>query len=104
MAMMLCYSSMLKFLDPMWENQFLVWGYSKAFLYFVGAFELILGILIFAKPTRVYGLIGLLALLTGALYTHISNDEYGEIATALFLVGMSVSCFILIWFEKKIDS
>lgn len=103
-SMMLLYSSMLKFLDPMWENQFAVWGYSTTFLYIVGASELVLGILIFAKPTRIYGLLGLFVLLAGALYTHISNNEFEEIYTAIFLIGLSISCLILIWFESKIDT
>jgi len=103
-SMMMIYSSMLKFVDPMWGNQFAVWGYSTAFLYAIAAYELIVGILVFARPTRLYGIIGLLILLAGALYTHISNHEYEELATAIFLVGLSTAVLIMMWMEKKMEN
>ena len=96
-ALMLMYSSMLKLVGfPGMEESFLVWGYSKAFMIAVGITEMALSILVFAKKTRIIGLVGLLFLMIGALFTHISNDEYDQIGTALFLVILSTCSLILI--------
>ena len=99
-SLMLLYSSMLKFVGfPGMEESFLVWGYSKNIMLIVAIVELILSVIIFAKPTRVVGLIGLLFLMIGALFTHISNDEYDQISTALFLLILSTCALILIFLE-----
>ena len=100
-SLMLLYSSMLKLVGfPGMEESFLVWGYSKTFMLVVGVAELILSVVIFAKPSRVFGLAGLIILMIGALFTHISNDEYNEISTALFLLILSTCSLILIFLEE----
>lgn len=99
---MLLYSSMLKFVGfPGMEESFLIWGYSKSFMIAVAIIELILSISIFAKPTRIIGLSGLIILMIGALFTHISNDEYDQITTALFLLILSTCSLILIFLEDN---
>ena len=104
-SLMLLYSSMLKLVGfPGMEESFLVWGYSKTFMIIIGVIELILSIIIFAKPTRVIGLSGLVFLMIGALFTHISNDEYDQITTALFLLIMSTCSLILIFLEDPKNS
>lgn len=103
MSMMFIYSSMSIFLMPGWSDQFAVWGYSQLFLYFVGSVELIVAVAVFAKPTRVYGLAGLIVIMVGALYTHLTNDQPDEIYAALFMLFLAISSLILIWFEDKID-
>ena len=81
---------------PGMEESFLIWGYSKTFMIIVGIIEMALSILVFAKKTRTIGLVGLLFLMIGALFTHISNDEYDQISTALFLLILSTCSLILI--------
>lgn len=103
MSMMFIYSSMTVFLMPGWSDQFAVWGYSQLFLYFIGFIELIIAVAVFAKPTRVYGLIGLIVIMIGALYTHLTNDQPDEIYAAIFMLFLAISTLILIWFEDKID-
>jgi len=103
MSMMFIYSSMTIFLMPGWSDQFAVWGYSNTFLYFIGTIELIIGIAVFAKPTRVYGLIGLIVIMIGALYTHLTNDQLDEIYAAIFMLFLAIGTLILINLEKKID-
>jgi membrane-bound ClpP family serine protease len=99
---MLLYSSMLKLVGfPGMEESFLIWGYSKTFMIIVAIIELTLSIMIFAKPTRVIGLTGLVFLMIGALFTHISNDEYNEISTALFLLILSTCSLILIFLRDN---
>ena len=103
MSMMFIYSSMTIFLMPGWSDQFAVWGYSQFFLYFIGSVELIIAVAVFAKPTRIYGLLGLIIIMIGALYTHLTNDQPDEIYAAIFMLFLAVSSLILIWFEDKID-
>jgi len=103
-SMMFIYSSMTIFLMPGWSDQFAVWGYSQTFLYFVGIIELILAVAVFAKPTRIYGLLGVIIIMIGALYTHLTNDQPDEIYASIFMIFLSISTITLIGFKKKIDN
>jgi len=99
-SLMLLYSSMLKLVGLQgMEESFLVWGYSKTFMIIVGVIELTLSVLIFARQTRKIGLTGLIFLMIGALFTHISNDEFSEIYTALFLIIIGTCSFVLIFLQ-----
>ncbi len=104
MSMMFIYSSMTIFLMPGWSDQFAVWGYSSTFLYFIGTIELVIAIAVFAKPSRVYGLLGLIVIMIGALYTHLTNDQPDEIYAAIFMLFLAIGTLILIGLEKKIDA
>lgn len=83
------------------EESFLVWGYSYTFMIIVGIIELALSILVFIKQTRKIGLTGLIFLMIGALFTHISNDEFSEIYTALFLLIIGTCSFVLIFLQEN---
>ena len=97
-SLMLLYSSMLKLVGfPGMEESFLVWGYSKAFMIIVGIVELALSILIFVEKTRKIGLTGLVFLMIGALFTHITHDQYEEIYTAVFLLVIGSCSFVLMF-------
>jgi len=99
-SLMLLYSSMLKLVGYQgMEESFLLWGYSKMFMIVVGIAELALSILIFAKKTRRIGLTGLIFLMIGALFTHISNDEYDQVYSAVFLLVIGTCSFVLIFLE-----
>jgi len=101
-SLMLLYSSMLKLVGfPGMEESFLLWGYSKAFMIIVGVIELALSVLIFAKKTRRIGLTGLILLMIGALFTHISNDEYDQIYSAVFLLVVGTCSFVLIFLQDS---
>ncbi len=86
------------------EESFLKWGYFKSFMIFIGIIELALSVLIFIKRTRKIGLTGLILLMIGALFTHISNDEYSEIYTALFLLIIGTCSFVLIFLQDHSKS
>ena len=88
---------------PGWSDQFAVWGYSQTFLYIIASVELITAIAVFAKPTRSYGLIAMILIMIGAVYTHLTNNQPDEIYAAIFMLFLAISTFILIEFEKKID-
>lgn len=101
-SLMLLYSSMLKLVGtPGMEESFLVWGYSKTFMIIVGIVELVLSILIYVKQTRKIGLAGLFILMIGALFTHISHDEYQEIYTAVFLLVIGSCSLVLIFLQDN---
>lgn len=103
MSMMFVYSSMSIYLMPGWSDQFAVWGYSQAFLYIIATVELIIAVAVFAKPTRSYGLIGMIVIMLGALYTHLTNNQPDEIYASIFMLFLAISTLILIEFKKKID-
>jgi len=101
-SLMLLYSAMLKLVNfPGMEESFLAWGYPKSFMIIVGIVELALSILIFVEKTRRIGLTGLIFLMIGALFTHISNDEYGEIYSAVFLLVIGTCSFVLIFLKDN---
>lgn len=101
-SLMLLYSAMLKLVSfPGMEESFLLWGYSKIFMYVVGVVELALSILVFVKATRRIGLTGLILLMIGALFTHISNNEFEQIYTALFLLIVATCSFVLIFLKES---
>jgi hypothetical protein len=102
-SLMLLYSSMLKLVGfPGMEESFLLWGYSRTFMIIIGIFELALSILVFVKKTRIIGLSGLILLMIGALFTHISNDQYDEIYTAVFLLIIGTCSLVLIYLDDNI--
>ena len=99
---MLLFSSMSKLGGmPGWEDSFLVWGYTKSFMIVVGIIELALSIMIFVPKTRKPGLIGLVILMIGALFTHITNDQYEEIYTAVFLLVLASCSFALMFLQDS---
>lgn len=104
LSMMMLYSSVYKFVDPMWSNQFAVWGYSDLFMYVVASIEMIIALLIFIKQTRIPALIALIVLLCGAIYTHVANQDPYESVTAIFLIGLSIATIGFQWFDKKFET
>lgn len=104
MSMMFIYSSMTMYLMPGWSDQFAVWGYSQTFLYVMATIELIVAVLVFVKPTRLYGLIGVIIIMIGALYTHLTNDQPDEIYAALFMLLLAISVLVLERLEGRIET
>ena len=51
------------------------WGYSLSFMYIIGALELLGAIGLLIKPLRLLANIGLIGIMIGALYTHISSGD-----------------------------
>jgi len=85
------YSGMTKLVGiPGMEESFLSWGYDRWFMISIGVIEVVLAILLFAKPTRNIALIGLILLTSGAIYTHLSNYEYAELGPAIWIMISSI--------------
>ena len=54
---------------------FTKWGYPIWFMYLIGAFELAGAIGLLVPILRIYANIGLIGIIIGAFYTHISHDN-----------------------------
>lgn len=101
-SLMLLYSSMLKLVSfPGMEESFFYWGYSKTFMYIIGAVELLLALGIFIGKTRIISAIGILILMTGALYTHLTNIEYDQLSSAIFLSTLCVLIIGISYLESR---
>lgn len=97
------YSGACKLVDfPGWPEQFQVWGYNNTIMYIVATIEIIIACLIFAKPTRIYGCIALVVLMTGAIYTHLSHYENEEIYTASLIIFGCAAVLGLEYWEQKL--
>lgn len=103
LSMIMLYSSVYKFVDPLWSNQFAAWGYSDVFMYFIASIEMVIAILIFIKQTRIYALSALILFLFGAIYTHVTNNEASESTTAVFLIGLTIATIAFQWFDDKFE-
>lgn len=84
-------SGLEKFIDPEnWERRFRGWGYPDEFFFVVGAFELVLAILILIPRTFRLGSAGTVILMFGATATHIRAAD-GHYWAAL-LTGILAAC------------
>lgn len=96
------YSSMMKLVGyPGMEESFALWGYGKSFMLFIGIVEIILAIGVFVPKTRVVSLLGLIGLMTGAIYTHVTNYEEHEVGSAIFVMTTCLIILGLIYFESR---
>lgn len=55
-------------------TRFSEWGYSRDFLLFIGASELVAGIFLLIPQTALYAALYLSAVMVGAIYTHLAFD------------------------------
>jgi putative oxidoreductase len=75
-------------------NGFTQWGYSLRFMYIIGALETLGAIGIIIRPLSLLANIGLLGIMIGAFYTHISKGDpivmmsLAVVATALLLLRL----------------
>lgn len=76
--------------DEMIQN-FDKWGFPVAFMYFIGISELLGAIGLFVKITRIYAAFGLIAVMLGAIGTHIvAGENFFVPLILLILVGVLV--------------
>jgi uncharacterized membrane protein YphA (DoxX/SURF4 family) len=101
-SLWMLYSSMMKLVDyPGMEESFMLWGYGKAFMYFIGGIELLLAIALFVPQSRVYAAISIMVLMIAAFYTHIINYEYDQIYSAIFIFSCCIVVLFLGWLQKR---
>lgn len=74
------------------------WGYSEAFMYFIGCVEIFTGVGLFFERTRIMSSLGQVAVMLGAAYTHWMHGQYFEILINVGLIGL---CTIILWLEQE---
>jgi uncharacterized membrane protein YphA (DoxX/SURF4 family) len=73
-------------------------GYAVGFMYFIGFLEVVCSIGLFFKPYRSLSCFILVFIMSGAMYTHLTNEEI-----ILFLVDITNigALAIIIWVESE---
>lgn len=101
-SLFMVYSSMLKLVAfPGMEESFVYWGYPGWLMYVIGVLELIISVAIYIKSTRWYGLILLLMVMSGAVYTHLINIEYDQLSSSICMITLTILIAILEWIGIK---
>lgn len=65
------------------------WGYPLWFMYAIGAFEVLGGILLLVSRTSVAAAATMAAFMIGAVATHVVHAEWGMLAVAAILMGLA---------------
>ncbi|MGJ8662861.1 MAG: DoxX family protein [Marinicella sp.] len=80
-------SGIPKLFDPGWVRRFAQWGYSENFLYLIALLETAGAIGILMPKYAFYAAIGLVIIMLGAMYTHLTHDQgiIWNLAYVLFL-------------------
>ena len=87
--------------QEMHVENFIRWGYPGWFMYVTGLIEIGSVILMWIPKTRLYGALGLVAVMLGAVATHTINSEpemFPVVGTLLVLSG------IVAWFNRPKSS
>ena len=84
-AAMFLLSGIPKFFDPGWVSRFAKWSYSVEFLYLIAVLECLGAIGILIPKLSFYAAIGLIIIMIGAMYTHLSHDQ-SIIANLIYIV------------------
>ncbi len=64
-----------KFIEQGWVHRFASWGYSPWFLYLIAALEVAGAIGLLIPRLAPYAAVGLIVIMFGAMYTHITHDQ-----------------------------
>lgn len=74
------------------EKRFVDWGYNATFSYIIGALELLGAIGLFFPKFRMWAAYGLIGIMIGAAYTHLTHDESSRLVhnsiVSLIAVGV----------------
>ena len=76
---------------PMHVENFARWGFPSALMYVVGGAELLLAIGLWLRPLRAVAPVGLMAVLSGAVLTHLLKEQGANIAPAAVLLAMAAT-------------
>jgi putative oxidoreductase len=67
------------------DQRFVAWGYSPGFAVLIGVFEVLFAIALLFERTAAWAAFGLMAIMLGAIGTHLTHGEY-----ALLILPVSV--------------
>jgi putative oxidoreductase len=73
------------------DEQFIAWGYSPGFAVLIGVLEIVFAIALLIKRTAAWGAFGLMAIMLGAIGTHLTHGEY-------LMLLMPIGVFLLLGF------
>jgi uncharacterized membrane protein YphA (DoxX/SURF4 family) len=92
LAAVFVFAGFLKLDDPSairWSERFLSWGYPANTHYVVGVLEILSGLGVLIRKCRRLAAATLVALMTGALFTHAVNGEFPRLIPPLVLGGLA---------------
>jgi len=72
------------------DAQFIAWGYTQGFAVLIGVLEVVFAIGLLVKRTTAWAAFGLLAIMLGAIGTHLTHNEFSSLAVpilAFLLLG-----------------
>lgn len=78
-----------------WAVRFSHWGYPAATRYVIGAIEILAGLGLLVPPLRRPAAIALIAVMAGAIITHLFHAEYVRLISPLILGGLSYALYAL---------
>lgn len=78
-AAMFLLSGVPKLFDPGWVDRFARWGYAEWFVYLIAVLEILGAIGLLVPKTAAYAALGLIIIMLGAMYTHLTHDQSNRI-------------------------
>jgi putative oxidoreductase len=81
-----------------WASRFSDWGYSMAFMYVIGALEIIGVAGLFFSKTRKWSAAILILIMVGAAITHVLSSEHVRLIHNGVVAGLS---FLVIYFDRR---
>jgi hypothetical protein len=76
-------------------DQFKYWSFPIWTMYLIGFIEVILSVVVFYKPTRERGLIGIIMLMCGAGLVHIIHQQWSYVYVPIILIALCVGILYL---------
>lgn len=77
------------------EENFIRWGYSTVFMYIIGVLEFFCAIGLFFPGFRKRAALGIIVIMAGAAYTHLTHDEGIRVIHNAILVLLALGVFVL---------
>lgn len=74
------------------------WGYSDEFMHLIGALEILGAIGVLIPKLRKWAAFGLIGIMLGATYTHLTHDE---ISRLLHVAIVTLVAGLVIWLDSK---
>lgn len=67
------------------DSQFIAWGYTLGFAVLIGVLEVVFAIGLLVKRTTAWAAFGLMAIMLGAIGTHLTHGEFNLLAVPILV-------------------
>ena len=84
-------------LTGMVAENFTRWGYSITFMYIIGVLEALGAVGLFIPSLRKWAAFGLIGIMIGAAYTHLTHDEVSMIWANVLVMAF---CGAVVWLSQ----